>query len=142
MARHGAAVIGWFVASVAATAAAEPVAMSSVLSAANEVPPVQSPGSGSAAVTYDTESRELRWEVQVQGLTAPVTAAHFHGPSTTASNAGILVPIAKAGDRSPFKGAATLTPEQAAGLLAGRWYINVHTSTYPPGEVRGQVTKK
>jgi hypothetical protein len=40
---------------------------------------------------------------------------------------------------SPFKGSATLTPEQAAQFLAGNWYINIHTPAYPGGELRGQV---
>jgi hypothetical protein len=116
--------------------------MSIALSGANEVPAVQSPGSGTAAITYNTDTRELRWEVQVQGLSAPPTAAHFHGPSAATENAPVVVPIAKAGDQSPFKGSATLTPEQAAAFMAGSWYVNVHTSTHPPGEIRGQVVKR
>ena len=133
---------GFLLAAAALPASAEVVALTATLSAASEVPPVQSSGSGSAAITFNTETRSLTWEVQVRGLTAPVTASHFHGPSTTAANAGVMVPIAKAGDQSPFKGSATLNPEQAADLMAGRWYVNVHTSTYPPGEIRGQVMKK
>jgi hypothetical protein len=34
-----------------------------------------------------------------------------------------------------------LTDAQAADLLAGRWYVNVHTDANKPGEIRGQVTK-
>lgn len=134
--------LGFVAISAAAPAWAEMVNLTAALSAANEVPPVQSNGSGTAAATLNTDTRELQWDVQVQNLTAPITAAHFHGPSGTAQNAGVMVPIAKAGDQSPFKGKATLTPEQMADLLAGRWYVNVHTPTYPPGEIRGQVTKK
>lgn len=136
------ALFGIVAALAAAPAAAEIVDLGATLSGANEVPPVQSAGGGSAAVTFDTESREMRWEVRVEGLSAPVSAAHFHGPSTPTQNAGVAVPIAKSGDEPPFTGKATLTPEQAADLLAGRWYVNIHTSTFPPGEVRGQVTKK
>ena len=38
----------------------------------------------------------------------------------------------------------TLTEEQAADVLAGRWYVNVMTIQYPDGEIRGQIlpTKK
>jgi len=129
-------------ASAAVPASAEVLNMSIALSGANEVPAVQTPGTGTAAIIYNTDSRELRWEVQVQGLSAPATAAHFHGPAAATENAPVVVPIAKAGDQSPFKGSATLTPEQAAVFMAGRWYVNVHTSTHPPGEIRGQVVKK
>jgi hypothetical protein len=123
-------------------ASAETVGLSAALSAANEVPPVQSPGTGTATVTFDTQSREMRWEVLVQGLSAPLTAAHFHGPGSSTQNSPVIVPIAKPGDQSPFKGSATLTPEQAADLLAGRWYVNIHTQAHPPGEIRGQLTKR
>jgi hypothetical protein len=70
--------------------------------------------------------------------------AHFdrplHGPQQ--ENASVVIPIANTGDASPFKGSATLTPEQAEALLAGRWYVNIHTPAHPPGEIRGQVLKK
>ena len=42
---------------------------------------------------------------------------------------------------SPAQGSAVLTDAQAADLLAGRYYINVHTAANPRGEIRGQVTK-
>ncbi len=42
---------------------------------------------------------------------------------------------------SPVSGQATLTDAQAADLLAGRWYINLHTAANPGGEIRGQVTR-
>jgi len=35
-----------------------------------------------------------------------------------------------------------LTPAQAADLLAGRWYVNIHTARYPGGEIRAQVTPR
>ena len=123
-------------------ARAEVIAMSVALSAESEVPKVTSAGAGTAAVTFNTETRELSWDVQVRGLTGPVTAAHFHGPATAADNGPVLVPIAKAGDALPFKGSAILTPAQAADFLAGRWYVNVHTASFPAGELRGQVIKK
>ena len=42
---------------------------------------------------------------------------------------------------SPAKGTATLTDAQAADLMAGNWYVNVHTAEHRGGEIRGQVTK-
>jgi hypothetical protein len=41
---------------------------------------------------------------------------------------------------NPIEGQATLTPEQAQQLMAGEWYINVHTRANPNGEIRGQIT--
>ena len=136
------AVIGLIAAFAAAPAAAEMVNMTAALSAANEVPPVQSPANGTAGVVVNTDTRELRWDVQVQSLSAPLSASHFHGPAAREQNAPVVIPIAKAGDQSPFKGSTTITPEQMADLLAGRWYVNVHTPSHPPGEIRGQLVKK
>ena len=42
---------------------------------------------------------------------------------------------------SPAEGSATLTDAQAADLMSGRLYVNVHTAANPAGEIRGQVTK-
>lgn len=41
---------------------------------------------------------------------------------------------------SPMKGAAILTEDQVKALLGGTMYINVHSATYPDGEIRGQIT--
>ena len=42
---------------------------------------------------------------------------------------------------SPVEGSATLTDAQAADLMAGKYYVNIHTAANPGGEIRGQVTK-
>ena len=57
------------------------------------------------------------------------------------ANAGVLVPIGGAGMASPASGSATLNDAQAADLLAGRLYVNIHTAAHPGGEIRGQVTR-
>lgn len=134
--------VGMVCALGAGPALADTIEMSATLSGANEVPPVSTGGSGDAWVTVDTETKVMRWRVRVEGLSAPLSAAHFHGPSTTAQNGGIVVPIARKGDASPYTGSATLDAEQLADLLDGRWYVNIHTPNHPPGEIRGQVVRK
>ena len=42
---------------------------------------------------------------------------------------------------SPVEGSATLTDAQAADLVAGKYYVNIHTAANPGGEIRGQVMK-
>jgi hypothetical protein len=49
------------------------------------------------------------------------------------------VPINLALEGNPHPGAATLTDQQAADLIAGRWYVIVKTERYPGGELRGPV---
>jgi hypothetical protein len=55
-------------------------------------------------------------------------------------NAGVVVPLAN--PASAVESTATLTDAQAADMLAGKWYINVHTAANPGGEIRGQLMIK
>ena len=106
----------------------------------SEVPATTSSGTGTADLNYDAASKKLSWTVTYSGLSGPATAAHFHGPAEAGKNAGVAVAIPNAA-ASPVKGEATLTDAQAADLLGGNYYVNIHTAANPGGEIRGQVTK-
>lgn len=135
----GTAMLGGLVISMAASANAEVVKLQADLKGSNEVPPNTSSGSGKAEATYDTEAKTLTYAVTYAGLTGPAMGAHFHGPVEAGKNAGIVLPFKTV--QSPIQGSATLTDAQAADLLAGRWYANIHTAANPGGELRGQMTK-
>jgi hypothetical protein len=124
---------------LAAPAAAETVNLKADLKGTNEVPPNDSKASGSVTATYDTASKKLTWKGSYSGLTGPASAAHFHS-GEAGKNGGVVLPIS-GGDKSPFEGSATLTDAQAADLMAGRLYVNVHTAAHKAGEIRGQVVK-
>jgi hypothetical protein len=121
-------------------AAAETMRFKADLNGKNQVPANDTKGTGNADVTYDTTSKNLTWVVTFTDLTGPATAAHFHGPAEPGKNAGVVVAIGT-NPKSPATGSATLTDAQAADLMAGRWYVNVHTEANKPGEIRGQVVK-
>jgi hypothetical protein len=114
------------------------VTFKGTLSGANEVPPKQTAGTGSFEATLNKDTYQLHYHVVYSGLSGPATAGHFHGPAAAGANAGVVVPFKSAA--SPIDGDATLTPAQAADLLAGLWYVNIHTAANPGGEIRGQVT--
>jgi CHRD domain len=72
-----------FAAAVSWTGAsqADPVTFKVPLSGAEELPPVQTAGSGVAELAYDSSTRTLKWAVTYNGLSGPATMAHFHGPA-------------------------------------------------------------
>lgn len=82
-------------------------------------------------------SKELNYTITWQDLTSAVTNMHFHlgAPGTSGGvELGIAGPWS-----SPQSGSATLNATQEANLLGGLWYVNVHTSNFTGGEIRGQV---
>ncbi len=114
--------------------------MKATLDGKSSVPPNTSAAKGAADIDYDPASKKLSWKVTYSGLSGPATAAHFHGPAEAGKNAGVAVAIPNAA-ASPAEGSATLTDAQAADLVAGKYYVNIHTAANPGGEIRGQVTK-
>jgi hypothetical protein len=96
-----------------------------------------SPGTGTGTMTYETTTRVLNWSIVWSGLVGTPTAMHFHGPALPNQNAGIQVGTGIAGP--PVVGNATLSVAQEADLLAGLWYLNLHTTSFGGGEIRGQV---
>lgn len=127
---------------LASPALAETVKFAATLSGKSEVPPIASTASGSADLAFDTATRRLSWDIRFVGLSGPVRAAHFHGVATAAQNAPITLLIADKDAKSPLRGSKVLTPEQTSALMSGRWYINIHTDKFRPGEIRGQVVRR
>jgi hypothetical protein len=84
-------------------------------------------------------------------LSSPVSGGHIHGPTTSigtaafTQDASVLIPLDSVAGWNPsqtaggFTGTVSLTSAQAAQLLAGRFYMNVHTSTNGGGEIRGNL---
>jgi hypothetical protein len=132
--------LGW--AAAASTAQAAPMSLSVPLTGAQQVPAVQTSGSGTADLTFDPTTRVLTWSITYSGLSGPATMAHIHGPAPAGKNAGVEVWLSKRGSEatSPITGKATLTAAQAKQLMGGDTYINVHTQAHPAGEIRGQIT--
>ncbi len=88
---------------------AEKVTLKADLTSAQEVPPVTSPGKGSATVTVDTATKEVTWKVDYSGLTGDALAAHIHGPADPGANAGVVVNLGAAGVKNPLEGKGTVT---------------------------------
>lgn len=116
------------------------VALDFPLSGLQEAPPVSTDATGFAAVTYDPLSNLLSWDVEFADIDTSITGAHFHGPAALGVNAGVQVNIgAISGLESPLIGSTTITDDQESQLLDGLWYVNIHSTANPGGELRGQV---
>ncbi len=113
------------------------------LSPAHEVPPVNSPARGSFIFTFDAATRRLSYTLSVENTSSPVTAAHIHRgvPGTNGPIAyGLYSGGGTFGPGNALTGTITLSESDAALLQAGGGlYVNVHTTTNPGGELRGNL---
>ena len=100
--------------------------------------PARSPGSGSGQVILDPFTSTVSIELSVSGLVAPITAAHIHTGSVAAAG-GVTIPLVGTGP-TWTQTAGPLSAADLANLLGNRWYFNVHSTTFPAGEIRGQIT--
>jgi hypothetical protein len=103
-------------------------------------PPVGIPGTGSASVYVNTVSNTIDLKGTYSGMTSNVTNAHFHGPANPGQNAGVKIGVTHTGGTSgtvTFNG--NYLDADEADILAGRWYLNIHTVNNTGGEIRGQV---
>jgi CHRD domain len=114
------------------------VNMQATLSGTQEVPPNGSTATGSGTMVIDTDTNTMNFNISFSGLSAPQTAAHFHGPAMPGVNAGVIFGL---GLGSPQIGVWNMTDEQEGWVLAGLTYVNVHTTAFPGGEIRGQVVE-
>lgn len=108
------------------------------LSPANEVPAVDSAAVGRAVLALVTDT--LYYRAFIADIDN-VTAAHIH-EGAAGSNGPVIATLFGGGlfdAANPISGTVTLTPTQVTKMLAGDYYINVHTSDAPSGELRGQV---
>lgn len=130
--------------SLAATARAE--TLGAVLTGSQEFPQNSSPAFGEATFTLDAPHTSLSVSLSVSGLSAPITGAHIHGEAPAGQNAGVLINFLPSGGPAFNNGrlTATYTIDKTVGdRIATRpdlFYANVHTSQFPGGEIRGQLT--
>ena len=105
------------------------------LSGAEEVPPLNVPGSGSGSFRV-ADDGTLTGSVTTKDVQG--TMAHIHRGAKGA-NGPVIVPLDKKGDTYSVPAGRKLTAAQMEDLKAGRLYVNVHTARNKGGEVRGQL---
>ena len=105
------------------------------LTGAQETPPNNSTATGSATLILSPDEKTARVSLTFAGLSSSQTDAHIHGPAGPGVSAPAIFPL-PLGQVSDFQ--INLTSSQVQDLKNGLFYINVHSSTFPTGEIRGQ----
>lgn len=116
------------------------------LSGAQEVPAVSTTGTGTAEISYDPSMKMITYKItwQLGNASATTTNMHFHGSDTGSDTVSSGVALAITGFSTGSSGtlngmSVALTDAQETQLLAGKWYVNIHSSTFGSGELRGNI---
>jgi hypothetical protein len=148
------------------TANAAPITFTAILNGANESPANASLGTGYATVVFDVVAHTMDVDAWFSGLTGTTTASHIHAPTAVAgvgtasvatqtpSFIGFPLGVQSGTFSNSFDmtlassyragylsgvGGSTAAAEAALlqAALDGTAYLNIHTSAFPGGEIRG-----
>jgi len=160
----GTALLALLVLVLPPAAQAVPIVFTAALSGANENPSNASPGTGSAQVDFDSDAHTMRVQVTFSGLLGTTTAAHIHCCVAPPGNVGVATPTPTfpgfplgvtsgtydmtfdltmlSSFNASFvtaQGGTAAAAELAlyTGLQQGLAYLNIHTSLFGAGEIRG-----
>lgn len=122
----------------AAVSQAAVVQFSGTLDGGQETPPIVSGGSGVLTLVMDTDANTLTGSVVFAGLGSAETMAHIHGFAAIGAPAGILFNLPLG---SPKAVNWNFLEAQQANIIAGLTYVNIHTTGFPGGEIRGQILR-
>ncbi len=110
------------------------------LSSAQEVPVNASTATGYARIFLDESAGTITFTVVFTGLTSAQISAHIHGPAGIGVNGPVVINLGVAGGTSgTLSGTSPITPTQIAQLRSHQTYVNVHSTNFPGGEIRGQI---
>jgi hypothetical protein len=102
---------------------------------ASNVPARDVPGMGTAVMVLNDAQTELSYDIQLSGLVAAEVASHFHNAG--ARDQGPIVHNLPLGTHKV--GVWSISPGMVTELFARRIYINIHSTLYISGELRGNV---
>ena len=104
------------------------------LSGANEVPSRPATQTGVAAITLNQGQSEVCYDIDLSNVIGTVVAAHIHAGAAGA-NGPVVIPL------PPLSGCVSADPELIKQIRQNPadYYVNVHTTTYRGGAVRGQL---
>jgi len=109
----------------------------------NDDPPGAPDRSGSGIANFTlTDTGTFSYTISYSGLSGNSSLAHIHGPAAPGVDAGVLFPLQGGTFGAPqgsFNGSVNLNQSQIDQLNSGLWYVNIHSTTFGVGEIRGQI---
>ncbi len=126
---------------VACNASAATVNFEIELDGLQETPPNASVGHGLGSLSLNDLTGDYSLSGTFNDLLGTSTAANIQGPATYGMSAGVITPLTfDAGvTDGTFSGAGTFTAPQMADLLSELYYVNIYSTLFQPGEIRGQI---
>ena len=135
--------------------AQQQVAYIAILNGKNEVPSHSDvTATGMAGFIVNTAKTKIWYQIEAEGL-KKVTQAHIHS-GKSGENGPVVATLFK-GNKDTVNGAlvqGSITSDKLVGPLKGKSisdlvnliekssaYVNVHTESFPDGEIRGQISK-
>jgi hypothetical protein len=119
-----------------------PIQFYTDLSADEESAITDSPGKGHIEFVLERKTLKLSWKLTYANLTSPPTSVSLHGPQTPGGNAGVVVNLSPKGVTNPLEGEAIINDGILAYLMSDRLYVNLFTTKYKDGELRGQLKRR
>jgi hypothetical protein len=107
---------------------------------AEQPDPADPDGSGTATLRVRAGQAQVCYSLAVKDITLPATGAHIHFGKVDASGA-VVVPLTAPGASGTSSGCAATTRSVVGALMKNgtAYYVNVHTSDFPSGAIRGQL---
>jgi hypothetical protein len=108
----------------------------------SETPPHDTAARGSARITVNPGHDQVCWKITFSDLSAPASAAHIHQAPVGVAGSIVLPTPVPAVTSGTGTGCATVSDALAQGLKTNpdAYYVNVHDSVFPAGEIRGQLS--
>lgn len=135
---------------VAGLVSAQPMNFGTHLTGSEEVPSNSSPAQGQAVFMFNSDLSAMYFRFNVANLEGDMTGAHIHC-NVVGQNGPVGVNLLGNAGTNGGSSSGTITDAQVTGcgwtslsdvldaITSGGAYINVHSTVYPGGEIRGQI---
>ena len=113
------------------------------LKGTDETPSNYSPATGTAIFSYNFTTFILTGTITFSGIASPITGAYIYKGTIGNTGDTIFAIVASGPFTSPISYTSpALDSLQRIDLIAGNYYVNIHSTAYPNGEIRGQLIEQ